>query len=140
VRSAFQRFFLVAAVIGLAGCAQAKKADKVPVTTKVVFANGQPVKDVLCCFVPHTAYQLPAEFPLDANGNVSKNHNGVEPIIHPGKYTVYFQPIERGMTGDRSRYATAFKLIPTKYAQQVGSGLEIEVEQSGGPVTIQLES
>jgi hypothetical protein len=126
------------AILVLIGCDAPKKAGKVPVTTRVTMANGQPVRDVLCCFVPHTALQTPGEFPLDANGNVTKTANGAEPLLQPGKYSVYFQPLNARSARDQARFAAAFKLIPTKYVQLSAPALEVDVDSSGGALAVQL--
>ena len=135
----FRTVIVIAAVSGLAGCRASDQTGRAPVavTSKITFANGQPVKDVMCCFVPHTALQLPAEFPLDANGNLTKTANGVEPTLLPGKYSVYFQPIERPAA---AKNAAAFKRIPTRYQQQADTGLEIEIGSDNREVVLRLDA
>lgn len=136
--NAMRTALLAACVCGLFGCEPVKRADRVAITTRVTLPNGQPARDVLMCFLPHTALQMPAEFPLDGNGQATRNANGIEPTLHPGKFTVYFQPIEP-RSGDRARFAAAFKLIPARYTQQGNTGLEVEVGASNSEIAFQLQ-
>ena len=125
------------AAVGLVGCSGVElREDPVAVQTKVT-RNGQPVQDVLCCFTPHTAYQLGGEFPLDAAGNVTPGRTG-EPKLIPGRYSVHFQPVE-GKAARKGKYAAAFKAIPARHADPAKPAIEIEVPSDGGEIVIPLE-
>ena len=138
MRSISPAVLAIAGSFALIGCDSYPKqrAERIAVSSKITFANGQPVRDVLCCFLPHTSMQMPAEFPLDASGNLARTANGVEPKLWPGKYTVYFQPIDRPAA---AQYAAAFKLVPEKYTRQGGTGLEVEIDPSGSEFAIRLD-
>jgi len=125
------------AAVGLAGCSDVEmRSEPVAVTTKVT-RNGQPVKDVLLCFTPHTAQQIGGEFPLDAAGNVTPGRTG-DPKLIPGKYSVHFQPVE-GKGAQQGKYTAAFKAIPARHADSSKPTIEIEVKSDGGEIAIPVE-
>ena len=124
------------AAAGLAGCSDVEmRSEPVAVTTKVT-RNGQPVKDVLLCFTPHTAQQIGVQGELAA-GNVTPGRTG-DPKLIPGKYSVHFQPVE-GKGAQQGKYTAAFKAIPARHADSSKPTIEIEVKSDGGEIAIPVE-
>lgn len=93
------------------------RTDPVDVTGAVTATDGKPVKDATLTFQPTDSKQIPASFPLKADGKFSVK-------LIPGKYTYMFEGKTTG--------------IPPKYLQNQADH-SVEVPAAGGEINIKLE-
>jgi len=98
----------------------------IPVSGKVTFANGSPVRGGLVTLHPKDGTKSESRGTIDKSGNFTLGTYKVSDGTMPGEYTVTVEPIvydKRGnMRPDKSLG------IPAKYASPDSSGLTIEIK------------
>lgn len=128
------RVFLLPCVFALAplGCGgtTSPAAGAVPVTGTVAAADGTPLKEVLCMFMPYTADQRQAKFSTDTAGRLVPPTKDGKLVLIPGKYKVLFEALPNK--------AAAFKQVPAKFHEGGDGVVEVTVPSGGGELTIKL--
>ena len=141
--------FLVFFAAALVGCGPSRP-ETIPVSGTVTF-DGKPVEGASVDFIPQER-QRPAKAITDAAGNFKIQTFAPGDGAMPGKYaiTIVKMPEMSPAAGDPDNEGLMGEIviapppqaaeggIPARYADPNASGLEIEVVEGLGPVTLEL--